>query len=316
MHALPRRHLLDVAPSPSASARAMAPPGDVDLLLNVAKQMQGKCLCALGEFSTMAVVTGIERFPQDFQKAVQPAPAPAMHRKPASVGELWQNRSPSPLTESRSPSRRGCVWWMPPRRSASTSPSSAIIPRWSRSACAACAWWRSAARCVDRATGQVVMENGAPKIQFLPKLETACTNPVEEGMVVLTQQPEGQGWPEEHGRIPADLAPARLPDLRQGRRMPAAEPDHGATGPARAASSSMRNMRLGKHVPLGDLIVLDQERCIQCARCIRFQDEIVGEPVLGFDDRGRAHEDRHLLRAAALIPFSQATPPTSARSAR
>jgi NADH-quinone oxidoreductase subunit F len=43
---------------------------DVDLLLNVAKQMQGKCLCALGEFSTMAVVTGIERFPQDFKKAI------------------------------------------------------------------------------------------------------------------------------------------------------------------------------------------------------------------------------------------------------
>ncbi|HSB01615.1 MAG TPA: NADH-quinone oxidoreductase subunit NuoF [Anaerolineales bacterium] len=48
--------------------------GDVDLLLNVAKQMQGKCLCALGEFSTMAVVSGIERFPQDFKKAVTPAP--------------------------------------------------------------------------------------------------------------------------------------------------------------------------------------------------------------------------------------------------
>ena len=42
---------------------------DVDLLLNVAKQMQNKCLCPLGEFSTMAVVTGIERFPQDFKKA-------------------------------------------------------------------------------------------------------------------------------------------------------------------------------------------------------------------------------------------------------
>ena len=40
---------------------------DVDLLLKVAKQMQGKCLCALGEFSTMAVVTGMERFPQDFK---------------------------------------------------------------------------------------------------------------------------------------------------------------------------------------------------------------------------------------------------------
>ena len=45
--------------------------GDVSLLLNVAKQMQGKCLCPLGEFSTMAVVTGIERFPQDFRKAVR-----------------------------------------------------------------------------------------------------------------------------------------------------------------------------------------------------------------------------------------------------
>jgi NADH-quinone oxidoreductase subunit F len=43
---------------------------DVDLLVNVAKQMQGKCLCPLGEFSTMAVVTGIERFPQDFKNTV------------------------------------------------------------------------------------------------------------------------------------------------------------------------------------------------------------------------------------------------------
>ena len=42
---------------------------DVSLLLNVAKQMQNKCLCPLGEFSTMAVATGIERFPQDFRKA-------------------------------------------------------------------------------------------------------------------------------------------------------------------------------------------------------------------------------------------------------
>ena len=44
---------------------------DVDLLYNVAKQMQNKCLCALGEFATMAVVTGIERFPQDFNLEVR-----------------------------------------------------------------------------------------------------------------------------------------------------------------------------------------------------------------------------------------------------
>ncbi|MCJ7586200.1 MAG: NADH-quinone oxidoreductase subunit NuoF [Anaerolineales bacterium] len=39
---------------------------NVELLHTVAKQMQNKCLCPLGEFSTMAVVTGIELFPQDF----------------------------------------------------------------------------------------------------------------------------------------------------------------------------------------------------------------------------------------------------------
>jgi NADH-quinone oxidoreductase subunit F len=39
---------------------------DIDLLKNVALQMQGKCLCALGEFSTMAVVTAIDRFRADF----------------------------------------------------------------------------------------------------------------------------------------------------------------------------------------------------------------------------------------------------------
>jgi len=44
---------------------------DVELLKNVAKQMQNKCLCALGEFATMAVVTGIERFPQDFKLPVR-----------------------------------------------------------------------------------------------------------------------------------------------------------------------------------------------------------------------------------------------------
>ena len=37
------------------------------LLRLVAKQMQNKCLCPLGEFSTMAVTTAIEHFPADFE---------------------------------------------------------------------------------------------------------------------------------------------------------------------------------------------------------------------------------------------------------
>jgi NADH-quinone oxidoreductase subunit F len=45
---------------------------DVDLLYSVARQMQNKCLCALGEFSTEAVVSGIQKFRQDFVNERQP----------------------------------------------------------------------------------------------------------------------------------------------------------------------------------------------------------------------------------------------------
>ena len=40
--------------------------GDLELLKSVAAQINGKCLCALGDFSTMAVSSAIERFPEDF----------------------------------------------------------------------------------------------------------------------------------------------------------------------------------------------------------------------------------------------------------
>ncbi len=43
---------------------------DVELLYDVASQMRGKCLCALGEFSIEAVLSAIERFPQDFAARV------------------------------------------------------------------------------------------------------------------------------------------------------------------------------------------------------------------------------------------------------
>ena len=40
---------------------------DVELLHEVASNMKGKCFCALGEFSTEAVISSIERFPEDFK---------------------------------------------------------------------------------------------------------------------------------------------------------------------------------------------------------------------------------------------------------
>ena len=43
---------------------------DVELLQDVASNIKGKCFCALGEFSIEAVLSGIERFPQDFKDKV------------------------------------------------------------------------------------------------------------------------------------------------------------------------------------------------------------------------------------------------------
>ncbi len=51
-------------------SRGRAQPEDVALLYDVANQVRGKCLCALGEFSIEAVTSGIERFRGDFEAAV------------------------------------------------------------------------------------------------------------------------------------------------------------------------------------------------------------------------------------------------------
>src|SRR5258708_24404604 len=47
-------------------------------------------------------------------------------------------------------------------------------------------------------------------------------------------------------------------------------------------------MHLEKQVPRGDLIYLDRGRFIRWARCTRFQDELGGDDVLAFHERGRA----------------------------
>ena len=63
-----------------------------------------------------------------------------------------------------------------------------------------------------------------------------------------------------------------------------------AHGPGNSRFLLDEKIHLAKHFPLGELIFLDRERCIQCARCVRFQSDIAGDPVIGFSQRGRALE--------------------------
>ncbi|NUM46597.1 MAG: NADH-quinone oxidoreductase subunit NuoG [Anaerolineales bacterium] len=139
----------------------------------------------------------------------------------------------------------------------------------------------------DRATGQFVLEaDGSPKIGYGPKLETGCTVPVEEGMVVRGYTEKVTEARDEIVEFILTSHPLDCPVCDKGGECPLQNLTM-AHGPGSSRFEFDNKMHFAKHVPLGDLIYLDRERCIQCARCIRFQDEIADDSVLSFFNRGR-----------------------------
>jgi NADH-quinone oxidoreductase subunit G len=143
---------------------------------------------------------------------------------------------------------------------------------------------------MDRATGKPVLnEDGTPRIQFAPKLETSCTVPVAEGMVIRTNTEPVVAAHKEVVEFLLTSHPLDCPICDKGGECPLQNLTR-AWGPGSSRFLLDNKIHLAKHVPLGELIYLDRERCIQCARCTRFQAELVDEPVIGFYHRGRALE--------------------------
>ncbi|MBX3048598.1 MAG: NADH-quinone oxidoreductase subunit NuoG [Anaerolineales bacterium] len=141
---------------------------------------------------------------------------------------------------------------------------------------------------IDRETGKPALdENGEPIIQFGPKLETGCTVPVAEGMVVRGYTDNVKEARDEVLEFLLTSHPLDCPICDKGGECPLQNLTMNF-GPGQSRYIYDEKKHLEKHVPLGDLIFLDRERCIQCARCTRFQDEIVDDPVIGFSQRGRA----------------------------
>jgi len=143
---------------------------------------------------------------------------------------------------------------------------------------------------IDRGTGQPVLdEDGQPKMQFMPKPETACTNYVSEGMVVLTQSEKAKEAQKGIIEFLLTSHPLDCPICDKGGECPLQNltMEH---GPGKSRFLYGDKLHMDKHFPLGELIVLDRERCILCGRCVRFQDEVAGEAVLAIDERGRGSE--------------------------
>jgi NADH-quinone oxidoreductase subunit G len=135
----------------------------------------------------------------------------------------------------------------------------------------------------------VLKADGTPEIAFMPKPQTACTLTVSEGMVVRSLTPAVQA--ARRGIIEFLLTshPLDCPICDKGGECTLQE-ETITYGPGASRFRYTDKFFTAKNVPLGHLIRLDRERCVQCARCIRFQDEIADDRVLGFSDRGRAME--------------------------
>ncbi len=141
---------------------------------------------------------------------------------------------------------------------------------------------------VNRETGKVETDKqGNPVINFGRALQTGCTVEVAEGMVVVGYTEKVQKARQDVVEFLLTSHPLDCPICDKGGECPLQNLTM-AHGSSDSRFIFDEKIKLAKHVPLGEMIFLDRERCIQCARCTRFQDEIADDPVIGFEARGRA----------------------------
>jgi NADH-quinone oxidoreductase subunit G len=152
--------------------------------------------------------------------------------------------------------------------------------------------------------GQIEMDaNGKPAIGWMPKLQTACTTVVSDGMAVRTNTIQVEEARRSIIEFLLTSHPLDCPICDKGGECPLQNLTM-AYGPGVSRFPVESKFHNEKRVPLGDLIMLDRERCIQCSRCVRFQDEIADDHVLGFAARGRGLEIVSLSDPAFDSKFS------------
>ena len=140
---------------------------------------------------------------------------------------------------------------------------------------------------IDPATKQPQLdENGQPVIRFFPKPTTACTTPVSEGMAVKIDSEAALADRKAILEFLLTSHPLDCPVCDKGGECPLQDLTL-RHGPGNSRFDYEDKQHFPKRYPLGDLIVLDMERCVICARCTRFQTEIAHDPVLAFEERSR-----------------------------
>ncbi len=125
-----------------------------------------------------------------------------------------------------------------------------------------------------------------------PKPQASCTLPVADGMVVNTQATSDVADKAQQGVMEFLLInhPLDCPVCDKGGECPlqnqAMSNGRGESRFSSGAVSGGIKRTYPKPINISAQVLLDRERCVLCARCTRFSEEIAGDPFIALIERG------------------------------
>ncbi|HEY3491326.1 MAG TPA: 2Fe-2S iron-sulfur cluster-binding protein, partial [Solirubrobacterales bacterium] len=122
------------------------------------------------------------------------------------------------------------------------------------------------------------------EIEGIPKLQTSCSTPVREGMVVHTRTEQVK---EAQSAVVEFLLvnhPLDCPVCDKGGECPLQDISYG-WGPGKSRVID-ETRHFEKPIELSPLVAIDRERCILCYRCVRFSQEVSEDAQLQLIERG------------------------------
>jgi NADH-quinone oxidoreductase subunit G len=120
----------------------------------------------------------------------------------------------------------------------------------------------------------------------MPKPMASCTTSVSEGMQVKSQHTSPMADKAQHGQLEFLLInhPLDCPVCDKGGECPLQNQSMSNGRPTSRFEDVKRTYP--KPVNISSQVLLDRERCVLCARCTRFSDQIAGDPFIALVERG------------------------------
>jgi NADH-quinone oxidoreductase subunit G len=122
------------------------------------------------------------------------------------------------------------------------------------------------------------------EIEGIPKLQTGCSTPVKDGMVVYTQSERVKTAQQSVVEFLLINHPLDCPVCDKGGECPLQDITFGWGGGISRFIEPKRHFV--KPLELSPLIAIDRERCILCYRCVRYSQEVAEDYQLVLLERG------------------------------